>query len=321
MPEYSLKELLELDMDGARKAVKDYTGPDKREFAKKVSCIVRCHKPVDEKITEYAGLIQKYPDTNTLKETAEKIAHLYLVSTDGFPNSRDHVALACIYVAPKINQKLPNLSVSKLIKLKLDKEDRNQIKKYFPDMDSSALDSDTVSWSDSLTKYIRSVVGNVLTNFTTIKDINHLFRNFNYGFVSDSVFQLFGEVYDHYADFIKPCGASEIEKLDASKYEKNILPLLESKVKVRDARKSVPRAVSFEIFTEDYAIRKIYRNILDKFNFFDKPVSEKGIPIDMIPKFKSMEKLGLIEYNKHEREYLAKNRELLKSIQILAAKE
>ena len=100
------KELLELDEKDAKQLVLNYKGDDKIEFAKKVACVVRCHKPVDEKIEKHVGAISQHckieEKAELLKETAEKVAHLFLLANDQFPPSRDYVARSCIHIASKI---------------------------------------------------------------------------------------------------------------------------------------------------------------------------------------------------------------------------
>lgn len=323
MPEYTLKELLELDVEGAKKLVHDYIGPDKTEFAKTVSCVVMCHKPVDEKIGEYAELIAKWIPSHEkylepLKEKAEKIAHLYLISAKNFPTSRNYVALACFYIASQIDPILPKLTISVIGDLQhYSKEEKRLLKLGLPKKDLNFSEN----WLKTPKNYIKSIVGDILAKFTTLQDIDSLLDNFSYTPVKDSVFQLVDEVYKHYSDFVKPCSASEIEKIDASEYKKDLDSIIERRQLLLAARKAIPPKVKLVMFYGDHCLRKNYTDILTRYSFFSEPVSKHGVPPSKLARLESLEKLGLIEYNEDKKGYVAKDQELMKNIKILAAKK
>ncbi len=306
MHEYTLQELLELDVKGAKELVQNYYGPDKAKFAKRVSCVVSCHKPVDDKIGLYVKLLGDHFEMEkeynrgsklgSVKENAEKILHLYLPSDETFPTSRDYFAVACLYIASEITPKF-----------KINQEEIAEI---------LSKTEESILLEDSISNYSRKIIKNLLSKYTDVENVDNLLKG-NDPPRRHLVLQLVGEVVNHYNEFVvKPCTDSEFKKLDASEYNKKF-EVIQS---VKDAKKELPEKIRSEVLNEEYRIKKEYTKFFRLYDFLKKPdleVPQNEVKEAFREKFEKLKDLDLIEFDNDKKAYRVKDFNVLKNIRLI----
>jgi hypothetical protein len=293
----SKKKLSDLSNSELRKLVGDYDGHDIIEYRKKIACKAKRHEPIDKKISTYVNLMippSKYTlkENTLLKETSEKIFHLYLRSVEDFPPDRDAITLACINLASK-----------------------NSGPPYFTQMKISEV---TGKNYETLSRYTKLIIKDIVPTYTTFEDIEKLI-DLNFKKLKKYVFQIIDYIVKEYEGLIEPCDTPEIKKIDTSEYNEKINSFLNKRELLKKIRKDILKKSGNTLLTHHNNLKMQYKRLLNKYNFFEKPVT-----FWFKYETKSFDKLtqmGLIEYDSKEKSWKLKDVKLMEDIQILADNE